>query len=92
METNQNNIMHLISIYDYVSKDRQKIIAQTILEENNYDNIILFALLTQPSLDHMNKIVNIIIESKNPEYIYSLIKKPRFVLLKKILENYQMLW
>ena len=23
METNQNNIMHLISIYDYVSKDKQ---------------------------------------------------------------------
>lgn len=25
METNQNNIMHLISIYDYVSKDKQMI-------------------------------------------------------------------
>lgn len=80
---NTNNIMHLISIYDYVSEDRQKIIAQAILEERNYDNIILFAIFTHLTHDLMNKIVNIIIESKNPEYIYSLIKIPSFGIIKE---------
>lgn len=85
--------IHFVNLYDNLPENLQNKVAQNIINQNNYENLIILAS-HKTNQTIKNQILATIAESNNPKYIFKLISAPWLltptqyeILMKALIET-----